>query len=120
MTIRKVMVVDEDDETRVQCLDILVENGFEVAEAATGDDAILVYDDFQPDLVFMDMTTPDSESLLALQELIEMDPEAKVAVAMVLGQNSSVKLAIKMGAVDFLLKPLSQEQVMRTVYRTWG
>jgi two-component system chemotaxis response regulator CheY len=120
MSIQKVMVVDDDASTRTQCKEILVENGIEVVEAANGAEAISVYGDFRPDLVFMDITIPDSECLATLQEIFVMDPRAKVTMAMVLGQQSSVKLAIKLGAMDFVIKPFCHEQVMRTVYRTWN
>jgi len=58
MGIQKVMVVDDDESTRLDCWQLLVEAGFDVAEAANGDEAISVYSDFQPDIVFMDITTP--------------------------------------------------------------
>ena len=120
MVIRKVMVVDDDASVRTSCKEMLVENGFDVAEAGNGKDAISVYSDFRPDMVFMDITMPDMECLIALQEIKLMDPRAKVAMAMVLGQQTSVRLAIKMGAVGFILKPFCQEQVLDTIYRTWN
>ena len=114
------MVVDDDSSMEMGCKQILVENGFDVVEAGNGAEAISVYNDFQPDMAFMDITMPDMDCLMALQEIIVMDPQAKKAITMVLGQQSSVKLAIKMGAVDFVIKPFCQEQVMRTIYRTWN
>ena len=120
MSIKKVMVVDDNESTRLSCKDMLVENGFDVAEAANGKDAISVCSDFLPDMVFMDITMPDMDGLLALQEIIVMDPGAKVAMAMEVGQQSSIKLAIKMGAVDFVMKPLCPEQVLGSIYRKWS
>ena len=46
MSIRKVMVADDDSYMKMGCKQILVENGFDVAEAGNGAEAISVYDDF--------------------------------------------------------------------------
>ena len=55
MGIRKVMVVDGDASMRMRCKKMLVENGFDVVEAADGIEAISVYREFQPDMVLMDI-----------------------------------------------------------------
>ncbi|PKB70499.1 MAG: hypothetical protein BZY87_10250 [SAR202 cluster bacterium Io17-Chloro-G6] len=120
MGIQKVMVVHDDASMRLDCRQMLVENGFDVAEAADGDEAISVYSEFQPDIVFMDITMPDMDCLLALQEIFEIDPRAKVAMSMDVDQQRSLMLAIKMGAVGFVIKPFSQEQILGTIRRSWN
>ena len=112
---RKVMVVDKDASMRMGCKQILVEHGFDVAEADNGIEAISIYREFQPDIVFMDITMPDMDCLMALQEIIVMDPDAKVAMAVVMGQQASVMVALKLGAVDFVIKPFCQEEVLGTI-----
>ena len=111
------MVVDDDASTRMSCKQLLVENGYDVAEAANRIEAISVYSDFQPDMVFMDITMPDMDGLIALQEIMVMDPNAKVAMAIVMGQQALVMVAIKTGAVDFVIKPFDQERVLSTIER---
>lgn len=115
--VRKVMIVDNDSSMRIDCKQILAENGFDVAEAGNGIEAVSVYSDFRPDMVFMDITMPDMDSLTALQEIILMDPDAKVAMAVVMGQQASVLVALKLGAVDFVIKPFCPEQVLGTIDR---
>ena len=117
MGIQRVMVVDDDESTRMDCKQLLVDAGFDVAEAANSDEAISIYGEFQPDIVFMDITMPDMDCLIALQEIIVMDPDAKVAMAVVMGQQASVMVALKLGAVDFVIKPFCQEQVLGTIDR---
>ena len=111
------MVVDDDASTRMGCKQLLVENGYDVSEAANGIEAISAYSDFQPDMVFMDMTMPDMDGLIALQEIMVMDPNAKVAMAIVMGQQALVMVALKTGAVDFVIKPFDQEQILSTIER---
>lgn len=57
------MVVDDDQTMRMGCKHMLVENGFDVAVAANGVEAISVYSDFRPDMVFMDITMPGMDGL---------------------------------------------------------
>ena len=95
----------------------MVENGFDVAEAGNGIEALSVYSEFQPDIVFMDINMPDMDCLIALQEIMVMDPNAKVAMAVVMGQQASVMVALKLGAVDFVIKPFRQDQVLGTIDR---
>ena len=120
MGITKVMVVDDNESTRLDCWQLLVEAGFDVAEASNGDEAISVYRDFQPDMVFMDITRPDMDCLRALQEIIVMDPRAKVTMAMDIGQQRSLRLAIKMGALGFVIRPVCQQQLLSTIRTSWG
>ena len=118
--IRKVMVVDDDSSMRNDCKQILVENGFDVAEAVNGIEAVSVYSDVRPDMVFMKVTMPDMDSLTALQEIMAIDSNAKVAVAVVKGQQASVLVALKLGAVDFVIKPFCQEQILCAIDRALG
>ena len=61
----KVMVVDDAAFMRMRCKKMLVENGFDVVEAANGKEAISVYKVSQPDMVLMDITGPDENGLSA-------------------------------------------------------
>lgn len=117
---RKVMVVDDDVSMRMTCTRILVENGFDVAEAGNGIEAISVYSDFQPDMVFMDITMPGMDGLTALKEIKLMDPDAKVTMAIVMGQQALVMVALQTGAMDFVIKPFEQEQVLSSIKRAFN
>ena len=111
------MVVDDDALMRTSCTEILIENGFDVAEATNGVEAISVYTDFQPDMVLMDIKMPAVDGLAALKVIKKMDPNAKVAMVTAMGQAALVMEAYKTGAIDFVLKPFDQEHVLDTVKR---
>ena len=120
MGIQRVMVVDDDSSMRMSCKQMLVEGGYDVAEAATGIEAISVYKESQPDMVLMDITMPKMDGLTALKEIKVMDPNAKVAMTAVMGQQALVMVALKLGAVDFMIKPFGQEEVLGTIKRALG
>ena len=115
MGIRKVMVVDDDIFMRMNYKQMLVENGYEVAEAANGIEAISVYNDFQPDMVMMDINMPEMDGLAALEEIKKIDPNARVAMITGTGKPDLVVAAYKTGAMDFVLKPLDEERILDTV-----
>ena len=116
----KVMVVDDAAFMRMRCKKMLVENGFDVAEAANGIEAIAVYQKFKPDMVLMDITMPDMDGLAALKEIKKMDPGAKVAMVTAMGQQALVMEALKTGAMDFVIKPFDQERVLGTIKKALG
>ena len=109
------MVVDDDASARKGLTRALAENGFDVAEAANGVEAISVYGDFRPDMVFMDVTMPGMDGLAALAEIKTLDPNAKVAMIIVMGQQALVLVALKAGAVDFVIKPLDEKQILDAI-----
>ena len=115
-----VMVVDDAAIMRMRCKKMLVENGFDVVEAANGIEAISVYKETQPDMVLMDITMPEMDGLAALKEIKKLDPNAKVAMVTAMGQQALVIEALKMGAMDFVIKPFDQDRVLGTIKKALG
>ena len=73
MGIRKVMVIDGDAFMRMRCKKMLMDNGFDVVEAANGTEAISVYEESHPDMVLMDISTPDTDGRAAVKEINKME-----------------------------------------------
>ena len=105
---------------RMRCKKMLIENGFEVVEAANGIEAISVYQESNPDMVLMDITMPDMDGLAALKEIKKIDPNAKVAMVTAMGQQALVMEALKTGAMEFVIKPFDQERVLGTIKKALG
>ena len=115
MGARKVMVVDDDPFMLINYKLMLVENGFEVIEAANGSEAVSFYKETRPDMVLMDITMPDMDGITALKEIRAIDPDAKIAMVTAMGQQSMVMEALKSGAKDFVIKPFDQDRVLEAV-----
>ena len=58
---------------------------------------------------------PNLDGIGALREIMKYDPAAKVVMCSAMGQESMVMEAIKLGALDFIVKPFKQERITATV-----
>ena len=113
----RILVVDDAAFMRMRCSKLLIENGYEVIEAANGDEALERYKEHKPDGVLMDITMPKMDGIVTLQEIIKIDPAAKVAMVTAMGQHSMVMSAVKAGARDFVVKPFDGARVLAAVQK---
>ncbi|MDR1778456.1 MAG: response regulator [Clostridiales Family XIII bacterium] len=112
----KILIVDDAAFMRMMIIENLKKTGFqEFSEAGNGEEAVTLYEAEKPDLVLMDITMPVKDGLVALQEIKEMDPAARVVMCSAMGQENMVIEAIKLGAVDFIVKPFKPERLLQTV-----
>lgn len=86
-----------------------------VYEAADGEEAVAKYKENKPDVVFMDIIMPKVTGLEALKQIVEIDPDAKIIMASSVGTQGHLKEALKAGAVDFLQKPIADEDAMKVL-----
>ena len=107
-----VLVVD-DTEFMVKVLeDIFVGDGFDVVTAASGEEALRLYEEHLPDLVTMDVVMPGMDGIVALQRLCEIDPAAKVLMVSAVGLEAKVMEAFRLGARNYVLKPFERDKVL--------
>ena len=83
-----------------------------VYEAADGEEAVSKYKEFKPDVVFMDIIMPKVTGIEALKQIIAEDPDAKASSV---GTQSHLKDALKSGAVDFLQKPIADNDALKVL-----
>jgi two-component system chemotaxis response regulator CheY len=112
----RVLVVDDAALMRKMVSDTLTKGGHEVVgEAGNGVEAVDRYQQLQPDLTTLDITMPEKDGIAALQEIIALDPAARVIMCSALGQESKVLESIKLGARDFVVKPFQADRVLDAV-----
>ena len=103
---KKILLVDDAAFMRMLIRNTLTTNGYtNILEAADGEIAVSTYSAEKPDLVIMDITMPNKTGIEALKEIKAMDPGAKVVMCS----------AIKLGALDFIVKPFKAERILQTV-----
>jgi two-component system, NtrC family, nitrogen regulation response regulator NtrX len=109
-----VLVVDDEAEIRASLEEILTEEGYGVACAGNAEEAMQMVRDAAYDVVLLDIWLPGRDGLEVLAEMREMKPETRPEVVIISGHGTieaAVK-ATKLGAYDFLEKPLSLDRTL--------
>lgn len=86
-----------------------------LAEAADGEEAVRLVLEHRPDVVVMDVTMPVLDGLEATRRLIEADPALRILVLTMHGEPEVVTEALDVGAMAFLTKDASMQEVVQTV-----
>ncbi|MFZ6006229.1 MAG: sigma-54-dependent transcriptional regulator [Nitrospirota bacterium] len=117
MSRKSVLIVDDEEGIRESLSGILEDEGYDVLTASSGEDALAITKEHMPDIVFLDVWLPEMDGLETLPRLKEID--ANIPVIMISG-HGNIEIAVKatrLGAYDFLEKPLSLEKVIITAKR---
>ncbi len=110
-----VLIVDDEPGILTTLSEILSDEGYRAITTPSGEQALELYRTQCPDVVFLDIWLADRDGLETLQALREIDPHAAVIMMSGHGTVTTAVKAIKMGAHDYLEKPLSYDQVMEAV-----
>jgi two-component system response regulator HydG len=113
----KILVVD-DEETILRLLrEYLESQGYAVATAAGGQSAVELVQKTAFDLILLDLMMPDLDGLETLREIKRCDKNASVLIMTAYGTIKSAVEAMKIGADDYLIKPLSLEALGLLIQR---
>jgi len=111
MAIERVLVVDDDAPTRELLFEILTRHGCEVLLAADGDQAVKHLEREELDLVLTDVRMPGLSGMDVLGRAREVDRDAPVILMTAYGTIESAVEAMKCGAFDYIVKPVSPDRV---------
>lgn len=107
-----VLIVDDEEGIRESLSGIFEDEGYGVITAETGEDAIRILKEQAPDLVLLDVWLPKMDGIQALQEIKALKKDMPVIMISGHGNIEVAVKATKIGAYDFLEKPLSLERVL--------
>jgi len=110
-----VLVVDDEEGILVALSHILADEGYRTIASTKGEEALALYREHLPDVVLLDIWLPDRDGLETLQAIRDIDPSAPVVMMSGHGTAATAVKSIKMGAYDYLEKPLSYDQVVGAV-----
>jgi UDP-3-O-acyl N-acetylglucosamine deacetylase len=114
---KKVLIVD-DDESVVQSIEgVLEDEGFGVTKARSGEEAIKVFQQEEPDVTLLDIWMPGMDGIEVLKRLKWIAPECQVIMISGHATISTAMTAVKLGAFDFIEKPLSLDLLLMTIRR---
>ncbi|MBQ6976642.1 MAG: response regulator [Selenomonadaceae bacterium] len=112
----KVMIVDDSKVSRVMLANNLVRTNFEVvAQAKDAAEALKLYEEYNPDLVTMDMNLPDADGIECSRRICAVDPGAKIVMISAMKDANLIEQGKSAGISAFLQKPVSANDLIDTL-----
>ncbi|KAA3662680.1 MAG: response regulator [Chloroflexi bacterium] len=115
----RVLIVDDLPETRENVRKLLqFESDVEViGQAGTGEEAVEMAKEFQPDIILMDINMPGIDGIGASQKISELAPSVQIIIMSVQSDPNYLRRAMMAGARDFLTKPFGGDELVAAVRR---
>jgi UDP-3-O-[3-hydroxymyristoyl] N-acetylglucosamine deacetylase len=110
-----ILIVDDETGILTTLSQILGDEGYRTVTTTSGEEALHLFREQKPAVVFLDIWLPDWDGLETLQALRDVDPYATVIMMSGHGTSETAVKAIKMGAHDYLEKPLSYDRTVKAV-----
>lgn len=119
--VSKILIVDDSAFMRIIIKNILAQNGFnDILEARDGLEGVEVFQMYSPDLVLMDIVMPRMDGIEALGRIMSSDKEADVVMLTAVGQEEMRDECMRLGAMDYIVKPFEEKRVMKVLHRLMG
>ena len=116
MTSKQILVVDDEIGIRELLSEILFDEGYQVHLAENAAQARAYRNEHEPDLVLLDIWMPDTDGVTLLKEWVEQDLLTMPVVMM--SGHGTIETAVeatRIGAVDFLEKPIAMQKLLSTI-----
>lgn len=112
-----ILITDDSRLLRKKLREELERLNCEVIEAVNGKEAITLVLEQEPDGIILDIVMPVVGGIEALEFIREVAPDVPVVMLSSMGTPQKLMKCLKMGAVDFIHKPYTKEQIANTVER---
>jgi len=115
------MIVDDETDLREMLNLMIRKEGYKTAMAEDGDDFLSTIDDFQPDLVTLDVMMPGLTTREILDKLKEKKTKPKIILLTVVRYSEEEKQKLyKMGIVDYVTKPFDLDDLIFKIHKHLG
>jgi two-component system nitrogen regulation response regulator NtrX len=112
-----ILIVDDERAIQTTLRGVLEDEGYRVTAVGSGEQALARLQDDTPDIIFLDIWMPGVDGLDTLAEMKRLRPELAVVMISGHGTIETAVKATKLGAYDFIEKPLSLEKTLLTATR---
>jgi DNA-binding NtrC family response regulator len=113
----RILVVDDETDLAASCKRLLESRGYQTRVAASGEEAVQLIQEFEPDLVITDLRMPGMSGMELLGRTRELRPDAQVIMATAYSTVEDAVAAMRLGALDFIPKPFTPEHLLAVVGR---
>lgn len=114
---RKILVIEDDRVIRLVVREVLGLNGYEVVEAINGTEGLRLAFERPPDLIICDVAMPGPDGFAVLKALREHPATRSIPLVFLTARTDreSVRLGMNLGAEDYITKPFTSEELLRSV-----
>lgn len=109
-----ILIVD-DDESILAALRMTLESKYLVYTASSSGQGLQLFREQTPDLILLDIGLPDISGMDLLQQIRKIDPDITVIMVSAVDEVKTVVKALKLGAYDYLVKPIDGQEVKVTI-----
>jgi DNA-binding NtrC family response regulator len=113
----RILIVDDEKQIRRILSVLLAEKGFKIAEADSGETALSLLTEFQPQIVLLDLSLPGMDGLETLKQMLEKKPQIDCIIMTAYGTIRSAVQAMRLGAFDYLAKPFDNDELLMIIQR---
>ena len=113
----RILVVDDQRNMRASTAMLLDTEGYEVFQAATGDEALKVLSENRVELMLTDLKMEPMDGLTLLKKALEVSPRLQVIMMTAFGSIESAVEAMRQGAFDYITKPFKNGELSYRVER---
>jgi len=114
---KKVLIVDDEERVVQSVIGVLEDEGFRVAAAKSGEEGIETFQRENPDVTLLDIWMPGMDGIEVLKRFKGMVPDCQVIMISGHATISTAMAAVKLGAFDFIEKPISLDVLLMTIRR---
>ncbi|MBI5232874.1 MAG: response regulator [Deltaproteobacteria bacterium] len=108
---RRVLVIDNEDDAMRVCVELLINEGYEVYSTADIKSGMDMVKNLLPDMVIMDLHLPETNGIEGLRRIKNLKEETLIVLVTSRGTMDTVKEAMRHGAYDYITKPFDIELV---------
>ena len=112
---KTVLVVDDEKNIRLTFSETMTQMGFDTRTASNGEEALTKIQGAEFDLVLLDLRMPGMDGIEVLRRIRERYPKVRVIMITAHGTVESAVEAMKLGAVDFIQKPCTPDEIRELV-----
>ena len=112
----RILIVDDEPDAVELLREFLVAKNYEVSAAANGEEALRKVKVERPHMILLDVRMPGMNGLEVLRRVRQFDQEVGVIIVTAVNEEETGREALKLGAFDFIVKPINLEYLERSLW----
>ncbi|KAA0891432.1 response regulator [Oryzomonas japonica] len=117
---KRILVVDDEENARIALSKILAREGYEVASAGNGYEALNYLRGKEVELIITDINMPEMNGMTFLRELSRSHPDSNVIMVTAYGEVESYIEAMNLGAFEYINKPVKIDELKKIIRKIFN